>query len=111
MERLLPQIRLATQSKLITSSMKVGFDRLESHLEKIFPSEQPALIHGDIWSGNYIVSEAGKPCIFDPAVYYGHREMDLAMMKLFGGFDQKIFQSYNESFALEPGWEKRVVIG
>lgn len=110
-ERLLPQIELASRMKLMSNEMKVGFDRLESQLPNIYPIEQPALIHGDLWSGNYTVSKDGKPCIFDPAVYCGHREMDLAMMKLFGGFDERIFDSYNESFPLEPGWEKRIDVG
>ena len=110
-ERLLPQISLASQMKLMSHEMVVGFDRLESKLGNIYPMEHPALIHGDLWSGNYSVSEVGKPCIFDPAVYYGHREMDLAMMQLFGGFDQDVFESYHESFPLEPGWKERIAIG
>ena len=100
-ERLLPQIKLASQLKLMTQEMTIGFDRLASQLEKIFPIEKPALIHGDLWSGNNSVSEGGKPCIFDPAVYYGHREMDLAMMQLFGGFKKGVFEAYHEMFPLE----------
>ncbi|MFT4526042.1 MAG: protein-ribulosamine 3-kinase [Bacteroidia bacterium] len=110
-ERLLPQIKLASKMKLLTHEMSNGFDRLKPQLESIFPIERPSLIHGDLWRGNYSVSQDGKPCIFDPAVYFGHREMDLAMMQLFGGFDQEVFESYNESFPLEPSWEDRLGIG
>ena len=52
----------------------------------------------------------GEPVIMDPAVYYGHREMDLAMTKLFGGFDNQLYRSYHEQYPLEKGWEERVDI-
>lgn len=108
-ERLLPQFKLAEVSGL-GSALKAGFDRLEGKLDSLFPSEPPSLIHGDLWSGNYMISENG-PAIFDPAVYYGHREMDLAMMKLFGGFPPEVFEAYNESFPLEAGWDDRIPFG
>ncbi len=111
LERLLPQIKLASSSRLMTRAMISGFDLLENRLHSIYPEEQPSLIHGDLWSGNYGISEDGNPMIFDPAVYYGHREMDLAMMKLFGGFSASIFESYHESFPLENGWNERIPIG
>ena len=57
-----------------------------------------------------MVDEKGGPVIIDPAVYFGHREMDIAMTKLFGGFNQQLYQSYNEHFPLEKGWEQRVDI-
>ena len=110
-ERLLPQIRLASKSGLMTNKMTLGFGRLETHMSSLYPTEAPALLHGDLWSGNYGVSENGSPLIFDPAVYYGHREMDLAMMKLFGGFSQSIFDAYDEHYPLETGWEERIQIG
>jgi len=65
------------------------------------------LIHGDLWSGNVITDEAGEPCLIDPAVYYGHREMDLAMTKLFNGFTDVFYSCYNNAFPLEPGFAGR----
>ena len=72
------------------------FDGLFSKLDEIFPVEPPALIHGDLWSGNYMANENGEPVIIDPAVYYGNREMDLAMTKLFGGFSDEFYKFYND---------------
>ena len=62
------------------------------------------LLHGDLWSGNFIIDENGNACLIDPAVYYGHREADLAMTKLFGGFDSKFYSAYNEEFPLDDGY-------
>ncbi len=72
------------------------------------PPEPPARLHGDLWSGNVLCSAEGGPVLIDPAVYGGHREMDLAMMRLFGGFSTRCFAAYDESFALMPGHEERV---
>lgn len=108
-ERLLPQFKLSEASGL-GSGLKDDFNRLEARIGSLFPSESPSLIHGDLWSGNYMISVEG-PTIFDPAVYYGHREMDLAMMKLFGGFPAEVFEAYNDSFPLEAGWEDRIPFG
>jgi len=108
LQRLEPQLKLARENNLLDASIAKSFDRLFHKLEILFPKEAPALIHGDLWSGNFMVSTDGSPVIMDPAVYYGHREMDLAMTQLFGGFDSKMYFSYNEQFPLEQGWEERV---
>ncbi len=78
------------------------------NISEEIPQEPPALLHGDLWSGNYITNEEGLPCLIDPAVCYGPREMDLGMMKLFGGFPEEVFREYNASFPLQPGWEERI---
>jgi fructosamine-3-kinase len=83
-------------------------DRLCGRLEDLFPVEPPALLHGDLWSGNYMIGWDGQPVIYDPAVYYGHREMDLGMTLLFGGFDNSFYSHYNESSPLEKSWRERV---
>jgi len=64
----------------------------------------------DLWSGNFMVGKNGEPVIMDPAVYFGHREMDLAMMHLFGGFDRKLFDAYHEVYPLAKGWESRIEV-
>jgi protein-ribulosamine 3-kinase len=79
-------------------------------LDEVFPPAKPALLHGDLWSGNYMTSPQGRACIYDPAVYYGHREMDMAMTKLFGGFDEEFYSGYMHEFPLEKEWEKRADI-
>ncbi len=86
------------------------FNRLYVQLDNLIPHEVPALIHGDLWSGNYLVDEVGNPVLIDPAVYYGHREMDLGMMHLFGGFASDMFDAYHREFPLEKGWQERIPI-
>ena len=110
-ERLVPQMKLAESQGRLTSFMKRGFDALFSELENIFPKEKPSLLHGDLWRGNMMITSTGSPSIFDPAVYYGHREMDLAMMALFGGFGNRWVDAYCEVYPLEQGWENRIPIG
>jgi protein-ribulosamine 3-kinase len=110
LERLEPQLKLAQDSKNISNSVSRKFNQLFSRLDTIFPPEKPALLHGDLWSGNYIVGNTGEPVLIDPAVYYGHREMDIGMAKLFGGFDTGFYESYHEEFPLEKDWQKRTEI-
>lgn len=107
-ERMEKQLKLAIDSKTMSSEIKKSFERLYKRLNELMPEEPAALIHGDLWSGNYLSTRGGIPCIIDPAVYYGHREMDLAMTKLFGGFSPAFYQSYFEEYPLEKGWEKRL---
>ena len=80
-------------------------ERLEDYLD--ISGEKPALLHGDLWSGNYFPDKNQVPCIFDPAIYFGLREADLAMTELFGRLPQKFYHAYQESFPLNPGYEER----
>jgi len=94
---------------LVDSSLRHAFDALFARLSDLVgPPEAPARLHGDLWGGNLHVDEGGAPCIIDPAVYGGHREVDLAMMKLFGGFGSRVFAAYAEAFPLASGHEDRV---
>jgi protein-ribulosamine 3-kinase len=68
---------------------------------------QPSLLHGDLWAGNWLAGEGGVPFIFDPAVYYGDREADLAMTHLFGGFGASFYRAYESTWPLEKGHERR----
>jgi fructosamine-3-kinase len=70
----------------------------------------PSLVHGDLWSGNAGVLTSGEPVIFDPATYWGDREVDLAMTELFGGFPAEFYRGYAETYPLEPGYEQRKVL-
>lgn len=108
--RLEPQIKMVRDAGRIGQSCIRCFDSLFNKLRNIFPEERPALLHGDLWSGNFMIGRKGDPVLIDPAVYYGHREIDLAMTKLFGGFESEFYHSYNREFILEKGWEARVEI-
>lgn len=83
-------------------------ERLMAELEGFFRSYRPApsLLHGDLWGGN-VGASGGQPVIFDPAVYYGDREADLAMTELFGGFSGGFYRAYQESWPLDPGYKTR----
>ena len=70
--------------------------------------EPPSILHGDLWSGNFIVDKSGQPCLIDPAVDYGHREADLAMTRLFGGFSPAFYEAYHEEFPLADGHGERL---
>ena len=107
-QRLLPQIELAQKNDLLPIEIVKKFEQLYNLLPDLLPQEKPSLLHGDLWNGNYFYNLQGNPVLFDPAVYFGHREMDLAMMRLFGEFDPKIFDIYNEIFPLETAWKKRI---
>lgn len=109
-QRLRPQIQLTTEKHLLDRTELEMFDKLFLKLDSFFPVELPALLHGDLWSGNFICSTNSQPVIFDPACYFGHREMDIAMTKLFGGFERKFYSAYNEVRPLETGWEERTEI-
>ncbi|MUP44412.1 fructosamine kinase [Gramella sp. BOM4] len=103
-QRLQPQIEMAEEKGF---DLRVS-DRFYNNCESLIPDEASALIHGDLWNGNYLVNSEGKPCLIDPAVAFAPREMDLGMMKLFGGFSQKLFEVYEEHFPLEAGWRGRI---
>ena len=72
------------------------------------PPEPPSRTHGDLWSGNVLVDMAGRPCLIDPAAHGAHRELDLAMLSLFGAPSDRFFASYKEEFPLEPDYRRRV---
>lgn len=106
--RLMPFVKKAIDNHILTTVHLRQFDSLYTKIPLLFPTEKPALLHGDLWSGNFLCNQTGAPVLIDPAVYYGHREMDIAMSKLFGGFSETFYLSYNQYFSMEKGWEKRV---
>lgn len=105
-QRLEPQLKMAAERGFSFKDLDIFFRNISAEI----PEEPPALLHGDLWSGNYISNKDGLPCLIDPAVTYGPREMDLSMMKLFGGFPEEVFSEYNSYFPLSPDFEDRVPI-
>jgi fructosamine-3-kinase len=107
--RIEPQLRMATDQGLASPRMRRDGERVLALMEDLVgPNEPPARLHGDLWGGNLLVDERGEPVLIDPAAYAGHREVDLAMMRLFGGFGPRVFAAYDEVFPLAPGHEERV---
>lgn len=84
-------------------------ERLLDALPGLMPATPPpaSMLHGDLWSGNYAFTTDGRPVIFDPALYYGDRETDMAMTELFGGFPSRFHDAYNEAWPLDPGYAAR----
>ncbi len=101
--RLEPQFNMAIQKGFAF----LGLDMFYKNIENEIPSEKSSLVHGDLWNGNYIINEEGLPCLIDPAVAYASREMDIAMMHLFGGFDNRIFEVYHDTYPLIENWKIR----
>ena len=107
--RLEAQLRRAADEGRASSRMRQGFARLFGVLDDLLgPAEPPARLHGDLWGGNLLCDDRGAPCLIDPAVYGGHREIDLAMMRLFGGFGPRVFDAYEEAWPLPEGHRERV---
>jgi len=107
-ERIEPQIELGIQSGKFESGLIPIVNAFHKAVQNLFPNEQPALLHGDLWSGNYMFTKDGAASIYDPAVYYGHREMDIAMTRLFGGFSSDFYKGYNSEYPLADGFEERI---
>ena len=107
-KRLLPQFMWAFEHGY-RSSLEEEAERLMESLPLFFDQykPQPSLLHGDLWSGNWGTINNTTPVIFDPAIYYGDREADLAMTKLFGGFPQVFYDAYNYQWALDYGFKVR----
>ncbi|SHI47769.1 fructosamine kinase family protein [Pseudozobellia thermophila] len=97
-ERLLPQLKLAIDTGKLTYSEIPTEEGLIKGCSQLFPHVTPSLLHGDLWSGNYLISAKGAPYLIDPAVYYGHYEVDMAMTRLFGGFGPSFYRAYQEHF-------------
>ncbi len=107
--RLGHQAALAARAGRLSTDDGRRLDRLIARLDTLIdePSDGPALVHGDLWSGNLHVSSAGAPALIDPSVCFAHREAEFGMMLLFGGFSARACDAYAEALPLEPGWRER----
>lgn len=106
-QRLRPQFDLARRNDAPRALLQQGEQLLE-RLDAFFPGYRPlpSLLHGDLWGGNHGYA-GGEPVLFDPAVYYGDREADVAMTELFGGYPVEFYAAYRESWPLDPGYRER----
>jgi fructosamine-3-kinase len=112
-QRLLPLARLARDGGALPERAIAGLERLATSgaLAQLPGADEPAArLHGDLWAGNRLVGAGGESWLIDPAAHGGHREFDLAMMRLFGGFGPECFAAYAEVDPLAPGWEDRVTL-
>jgi fructosamine-3-kinase len=107
-QRLGHQLQLAAENGYSGQLQSLG-QQLLDELDRFFINHQPqpSLLHGDLWSGNYAIAADGAPLIFDPAVYYGDRETDIAMTELFGGFPAEFYRAYEAEYPLAPGYAQR----
>jgi fructosamine-3-kinase len=109
--RLLPLARLARDAGALPTDAIAALERLAGGLDRFGAADEPpARLHGDLWAGNRVVDGEGRSWLIDPAAHGGHREFDLAMMRLFGGFGADGFAAYDEVHPLAGGWEERVAL-
>ena len=109
--RLEPQLQRAIDHGIAPRAWARTFSKLFSAMtELVGPDEPPARLHGDLWSGNLHTDAAGDPCLIDPAVYGGHRDVDLAMLSLFGGPGPRFLRAYDEHYPRAPGASERVAL-
>lgn len=107
--RLLPLARIASERGVLSDAGVTAVERVCARIGELAgPHEPPARLHGDLWSGNVHADTEGRPWLIDPSAYGGHREVDLAMLRLFGAPSQRIFAAYHEVAPLAEGWEERV---
>lgn len=108
--RINPQLKMAVDSGKLSRELLKNWKRLINQLDDLMPSCKPSLLHGDLWGGNYLFDRNGKAVLIDPAVYYGHPEMDLSFTKMFGGFSSEFYQGYETISPVEDGFSERVPI-
>jgi fructosamine-3-kinase len=112
-QRMVPQLENAAHAGVLRAPERARIHMLLARIGDLLQSDdddQPALLHGDLWAGNVHAVATGEPAIIDPASYYGHREVDLAMAALFGGFDRRFFDAYDEVWARASGHQRRRLV-
>ncbi len=110
-ERLLPKLKMALTKNLLRYSEIPSEEILLKRCSNLFPDDlRPSFLHGDLWGGNYLISQDRIPYLIDPAVYYGHHEVDIAMTRLFAGFDTAFYDAYSAHFSKIGGETARNAI-
>lgn len=108
-QRIAPQIEIARARGRLNAERERALCKLLEQMERLLAgaTDVPALLHGDLWAGNFLVTEGNQPVVVDPAVYYGDREVEIAFTELFGGFPPGFLAAYHEAYPLERGYERR----
>lgn len=109
-KRINPQLKMAIDSGKLNQRLLANWKRLMSQLDDLLPPTKPCLVHGDLWGGNYLFDENGNCLLIDPAVYYGHPEMDLAFTRMFGGFSNSFYEGYESVNPLPANFSERIPI-
>lgn len=109
-KRLRVQAGLALYKNLVEQDFIEKMEQLYEKLPDLLPSQKASLLHGDLWSGNFLVGKNQTPYVLDPAVYYGAREAEIAFTRLFGGFDPAFYAAYEAAYPLENGFTERAEI-
>jgi fructosamine-3-kinase len=107
-ERLQPQFEMALKLGLLNYKEIPSKEHLRSNVKTFFNTINPSLLHGDLWSGNYLVSNNGEVYLIDPATYYGHNEIDIAMSKLFGSFSNSFYNGYQQVIPFDKDTNDRI---
>jgi len=110
-QRLQPLIKIAEQRSALSKAQCTALQTIADNLSAVtIASDEPSLLHGDLWAGNRIVDRSGISWLIDPAAHRGHREFDLSMMQLFGGYSDVCFHAYHEVFPITPDFESRIAL-
>ncbi len=109
-ERLIPQLELAKSKGLLNVNEIPESQKLKEVCFTFFKNTKPSLLHDDLWSRNYLISTTGKPYLIDPAIYFGHHEVDIAMSKLFSGFGNSFYDSYQKIIPKDEFTEDRILL-
>lgn len=109
-QRLDPLVEAAQRNRVWNEWRQTHFEQMRRAFAAYYRTHAvtPSLLHGDLWSGNYMFDQAGSPVLIDPDAFYGDRELDLAMTTIFGGFTDQFYQAYQEQYPLDPGFEERL---
>lgn len=107
-ERISPQLKLAYDHQLLHKKEIPSLENALPVFREIFGVVKPSLLHGDLWAGNYLISTDGTPYLIDPAVYYGHSLVDIAMSKLFGGFTSSFYDAYHEIIPKSENYSQQI---
>jgi len=109
-ERIEPQLKIAVDTGTLDTGIMKNWKRLVKLLPSLFPDAKPALLHGDLWGGNYFFDHNGRTVLIDPAVYYGHPEMEISFTKMFGGFSEAFYDAYAMEKPVDPGFSERIPV-
>jgi fructosamine-3-kinase len=108
-QRIMPQMHLARQNGYLSATRESLLNQIVEQMDDLLADLQPmsSLLHGDLWSGNFLAAAGDQPVLIDPAVYYGDREVEIAFTELFGGFPSRFLEAYREAYPLDAGYERR----